>query len=60
MHKAVSSSTPKIYGEPDGITGTDCETTMVRLDFIAIAADQPPKNQPIIIIARLGRGERVV
>ena len=57
--QSSQSSSPEIYGEPDGITGTDCESTMMRLDFIAIAADQPSKDQTIIIIARLGRGERV-
>jgi hypothetical protein len=44
---------PEIYGEPDGITGTDCAGTMMRLDSIAIAADQPAKDQTIIIIARV-------
>lgn len=51
------SSTPQIYGEPDGLTGADCEGIMMRLDFVAIAAGESGKDQTIIIIARLGSGE---
>jgi hypothetical protein len=48
---------PQIYGGPDGLTGADCEGVMMRLDFIAIAAEAAGKDQPVIIIARLGTGE---
>ena len=48
---------PQIYGGPDGLTGTDCEGVMMRLDFIAIAAEEAGKDQTVIIIARLGVGE---
>ena len=49
--------TPEIYGEADGLTGADCEGVMMRLDFIAIAAEEAGKGQTVIIIARLGTGE---
>jgi len=48
---------PQIYGEPDGITGADCEGAMARLDFIAIAAEKSGEDETVIIIARLGSGE---
>ena len=54
---AQTAQNPQIYGEPDGLTGTDCEGIMMRLDFIAIAAGETGKDQTIIIIARLGNGE---
>ena len=53
------SLTPQIYGEPDGLTGADCEGIMMRLDFVAIAAEEAGKDQTIIIIARFGSGESV-
>jgi hypothetical protein len=52
-----TAQTPQIYGGPDGLTGADCEGVMMRLDFIAIAADEAGKDQTIIIIARPGIGE---
>ena len=48
---------PQTYGGPDGLTGADCEGVMMRLDFIAIAAEGAGKEQTVIIIARLGTGE---
>ena len=54
---AQTAQTPQIYGEPDGLTGADCEGIMMRLDFIAIAAEESGKDQTIIIIAHLGNGE---
>ncbi len=54
---AQTTRNPQIYGEPDGLTGVDCEGIMTRLDLIAIAADEAGKDQTIIIIARLGSGE---
>lgn len=51
---------PQVYGEPDGLTGVDCEGIMMRLDFVAIAdRDTATNHQPIIVVARLGRGERL-
>jgi hypothetical protein len=52
------SSTPRIWGEPNGLSGFDCETTMMLLDFVAIADRESGKDQSIIVIARLGSGER--
>lgn len=52
------SSAPRIWGEPDGLNGFDCETTMMLLDFVAIADRESGKDQAIIVIARLGSGER--
>ncbi|HEV2913736.1 MAG TPA: hypothetical protein VGX92_10700 [Pyrinomonadaceae bacterium] len=54
---AQTAQNPQIYGEPNGLTGADCEGIMTRLDFIAIAADEAGKDQTIIIIARPGTGE---
>ena len=54
---AKATQSPQIYGEPNGLTGADCEGIMMRLDFIAIAAEESGKDQTIIIIARLGSGE---
>ena len=57
---AVSSAaaqSPQIYGAPNGLSGIDCEGIMSRLDFVAIAAGNTANDQPIIIIARLGRRE---
>jgi len=54
---AQTTQNPQIYGEPDGLNGADCEGIMMRLDFIAIAANEAGKDQLIIIIARLGTGE---
>jgi hypothetical protein len=51
------SSTVQIYGAPDGLTGTDCEGIMLRLDTVAIADRDNANDQPMIIIARLGRRE---
>ncbi len=52
------SSSSQIYGEPDGLDGADCEGIMMRLDLVAIADGKTAaKDQPIIIIARLGTGE---
>jgi hypothetical protein len=52
-----AAQNPQTYGEPDGLTGADCEGVMMRLDFIAITAEETGKDQTIIIIARLGTGE---
>ena len=52
-----AAQSPQIYGGPDGLTGADCEGVMMRLDFIAIAAEESGKDQTVIIIARLGTGE---
>ncbi len=52
-----AAQNPQVYGEPDGLTGADCEGVMMRLDFIAIDAEESGKDQTIIIIARLGTGE---
>jgi hypothetical protein len=52
-----ATQNPQIYGEPDGLTGADCEGIMMRLDIIAIAADEAGKDKTIIIISRLGSGE---
>ena len=54
---AQAVQNPQIYGAPDGLTGADCEGIMMRLDFIAISAEELGKDQKIIIIARLGSGE---
>ena len=51
------SAGPQIYGAPDGLTGDDCEGIMMRLDFVAIAAQEAGQDQTVIIIARLGSGE---
>jgi hypothetical protein len=50
--------TARVLGDPNGLSGYDCETTMAFLDFVAIA-DRESGNefQAIIIIARLGKGE---
>ena len=55
--RGQASRTPEIYGEADGLTGADCEGVMMRLDFIAIAAEESGEAQTVIIIARLGAGE---
>ena len=55
--RGQTAHNPQIYGAPDGLTGADCEGTMMRLDFIAIAAEESGRDQTIIIIARLGTGE---
>lgn len=55
--RGQAPQTPEIYGEADGLTGADCEGVMMRLDFIAIAAEEAGKDQTVIIIARLGAGE---
>ena len=55
--RGQAPQTPQIYGEADGLTGADCEGVMMRLDFIAIAAEESGKAQTVIIIARLGTGE---
>ena len=52
-----AAENPQIYGEPDGLTGADCEGVMMRLDFIAVAVEEAGKDQTLIIIARLGAGE---
>ena len=58
--QTTQSLNPQIYGEPDGLTGADCEGIMMRLDFVAMADKETAfKDQPIIIIARLGSGESV-
>ena len=49
--------TARTWGDPDGFTGRDCETTMMLLDFVAIADRAGAKDQSIIIVARRGRGE---
>src|SRR5215207_9465898 len=53
-----AAQNPQTYGGPAGLTGADCEGVMMRLDFIAIAAEESGKDQAIIVIARLGTGER--
>ncbi len=50
--------TPRIVGEPGGYSGYACETIMAELDFIAIAANELGRVETVIIIARLGNGER--
>jgi|GEM_PF-2530152 len=50
--------TPQIWGDPDGFTGCDVETTTMLLDFVVVADREGDKNQSIIIVARRGRGER--
>ena len=56
--QSSQSSAPQIWGDPGGFTGRDCETSMMLLDFIAIAdRDAVVKDQAIIVIARLGNGE---
>ena len=52
------SAKPEIYGAPDGLTGNDCEGIKMRLDFVAIAAQEAGSDQTVIIISRLGSGER--
>ncbi|HLL76708.1 MAG TPA: hypothetical protein VK421_15750 [Pyrinomonadaceae bacterium] len=47
----------RIIGEPDGISGVECNSIKMYLDFIHIAAMGAGDDQTIIIIARLGRGE---
>ena len=51
------SSAPQIWGNPDGFTGHDCETSMMLLDFVATADRDAGKDQVVIIIGRLGSGE---
>ena len=48
---AQAAQNPQIYGEPDGLTGADCEGIMARFDHIAISAGESGKDQTIIIIA---------
>ena len=52
-----AAQNPQTYGEPGGLTGADCEGVMMRLDFIAAAAEDSGDDQTIIIIGRLGAGE---
>ncbi len=56
--QTAETSPPQIWGDPDGFTGRDCETTMMLLDFVTIADRAGAKDQSIIIVARRGRGER--
>ena len=53
------SAKAQIYGAPDGLTGDDCEGIMMRLDFVAIAAEEAGRDETVIIISRLGSGESV-
>ncbi|HKO96599.1 MAG TPA: signal peptidase I [Pyrinomonadaceae bacterium] len=53
----AESATHQIYGEPDGLTGDDCEGIMMRLDSVAIAADEAGRDETVIIVSRLGNGE---
>ena len=53
------SAKAQIYGAPDGLTGEDCEGIMMRLDFVAIAAEEAGRDETVIIISRLGSGESV-
>ena len=55
--RGQAAQNPQIYGGPDGLTGADCEGVMMRLDFIAVAAEASGADQTIIVIARLGTGE---
>src|SRR5215204_3336424 len=57
LARGQAPQTPQTYGEADGLTGADCEGVMMRLDFIAIAAEESGKDQAIIVIGRLGTGE---
>ena len=46
------------WGDPDGFTGRDCETSMALLDFVAIAhGDAADEDKVIVVIARPGTGE---
>ena len=51
------TSTTRSWGDTDGFTGRDCETTMGLLDFVTIADRDGAKDQSIIVVARRGRGE---
>src|SRR5215203_1874069 len=47
----------QIVGEPDGLSGERCHTTMSYLDDAIITAQQAGEDTTIILIARLGKGE---
>ncbi len=47
----------QIVGEPDGLSGERCHTTMAYLDDAMITAQQAGEDTTIILIARLGKGE---
>lgn len=49
-------SEPLIVGEDVGIDPTNCESTKAEFDLIAQTANERKSN--VIVIARLGRGER--
>ena len=56
--QSSQSSAPQIWGDPGGFAGRDCETSMMLLDFVAIAdRDAAVKDQVIIVITRPGIGE---
>ena len=52
------SSEPRVFGEPDGMSGVECDSIKMYLDFVHIAAMEAGEDRAIIIIARLGSGER--
>jgi hypothetical protein len=48
---------PRIVGEPGGLTGNQCHTTILDLDDAMVTAQLAGKNTTIILSARLGKGE---
>ena len=56
---AQNAQAPKaqIVGEPDGLSGERCHTTMSYLDDAMITAQHAGEDTTIILIARLGKGE---
>jgi hypothetical protein len=50
--------TARVWGDPGGLSGHNCETTMAMLDNLAIDDQESgDKSRAIIVIARPGRGE---
>jgi hypothetical protein len=54
--QSKASSEPLIVGRNIGIDATSCETTKADFDLIAQTANGKESN--VIVIARLGKGER--
>ena len=51
-------SSPRVVGGPSGLSGAQCHTTKLELDDALLEAHMAGQGTSIILIARLGVGER--
>jgi len=53
-----SPSSPRVVGVPGGLSGAQCHTTKLELDDVLLEAHKTGEGTSIILVARLGTGER--